>query len=113
MAINFFEKEVEKAQKRFNQTFGKQIVSNLEARKAAILSICRLGILAKKIKKAEEKETVRTDHQEFISIRDVLNNFFNLMEKQQKERREYAHRRKNSNSTGNGQQRGINVPELR
>ena len=85
MAINFFEKEVEKTQKRFNQTFGKQIVCNLEARQAAILSICRIGMLANKIKKAEHKETVRADNQEFISIRNVLNNFFNLIEKKKGE----------------------------
>jgi hypothetical protein len=105
MAVNFFEREVQKAQKRFNQNFGSEIVCNLEAREAVILSICRIRMLANKIKKPKHNETVRTDNQEFIRIRDVINRFFNLIEKQQKERRGYADRRKHSNNTGNGQQR--------
>ena len=88
MAVDFFEKEVRKVRQRFNQTFGRQTVCNLNARYSAILSICRLGILSNRISRAKAKEKVRDSTSEFIRIRDVLNNFFNRMEKQMKERRE-------------------------
>ena len=97
MAVNFFEREVKKVRQRFNQTFGRQIVCNLNARYSAILSICRLGILADRIKEAEGKEKAKESIQEFTRIRDVLNNFFNIMENQE-ERRCNAHSRKDSNN---------------
>jgi len=96
MAVNFFEREVKKVRERFNQTFGRQIVCNLNARYSAILSICRLGILADRIREAEGKEKAKVSIQEFTRIRDVLNNFFNIMEKQ--EERRCTHRRKDSNN---------------
>ena len=96
MAVNFFEKEVKKVRQRFNQTFGRQIVCNLNARYSAILSICWLGILSNKIKEAEGKEKAKESIQEFTRIRDVLNNFFNIMENQ--EERRCTHRRKDSNN---------------
>jgi len=113
MAVNFFEREVKKVQKRFNETFGRQIVCNLDVRYSAILSICRLGILSRKINKAKDKEKARDTIHEFIRIRDVLNKFFNLMKKQQQERKDYVHRRKNSNNTDDGQRGGRSLPELR
>ena len=84
MAVNFFEREVIKIQKRFNETFGRQTVCNLDVRYSAILSICWLGVLGRRIKKAEEKEKVRDSIHEFVRIRDVLNDFFNLMEREKK-----------------------------
>jgi len=96
MAVNFFEREVKKVRERFNQNFGNQIVCNIHARYSAILSICRLGILADKINETEGKEKAKESIQEFTRIRDVLNNFFNLIEKQ--EERRCARRRKDSNS---------------
>jgi len=98
MAVNFFEREVKKIKERFNQNFSNQIVCNIQARYSAILSICRLGILANRINEAEDKEKARVSIQEFVRIRDVLNNFFNLMEKQQKERRYRSHSRKDSDN---------------
>ena len=112
MAVDFFEKEVRKVRQRFNETFGRQTVCNLDARYSAILSICRLGILTRKISSAKNKENVRDSTSEFIRIRDVLNNFFNLMEKQMKGRRGYTDRRKVSNNLGHGRQRR-SLPELR
>jgi len=112
MAVNFFEREVKKIQKRFNETVGSLTVCNLDVRYSAIFSICRLGILSRKISKAKDKEKARDTIHEFIRIRDVLNNVFNLIEKDQ-ERRGYAHRRKDSHDTGNGQRRGRSLPELR
>ena len=98
MAVNFFEREVKKVRQRFNQTFGRQIVCNLNARYSAILSICWLGILANRIREAEGKEKAKESIHEFTRIRDVLNNFFNQMEKHQKERRYRSHSRKDSNN---------------
>ncbi len=79
MKIDFFEKEVKKAQERFNQFFGTQTVCNIEERHAAIMAICWLSVLNKRIKEnAENAELVR----EFIKYRNKLNKYFN-----QKERR--------------------------
>ena len=113
MAVNFFEREVKKIQKRFNETFGRQIVCNLDVRYSAIFSICWLGILSIKINKAKDKEKAKDTISEFVKIRDVLNKFFNLIEKQQQERRGYVQRRKDSHDTGNGQRGGRSLPELR
>ena len=112
MAVNFFEREVKKIQKRFNETFGRQIVCNLDVRYSAILSICWLGILSRKINRAKDKEKAKDNISEFVKIRDVLNNVFNLIEKDQ-ERRGYVHRRKDSHDTDDGQRRGRSLPELR
>lgn len=84
MAVNFYEREVKRVQKQFNETFGRQTVCNLTVRYAAILSICRLGILGRKICEAKDKEKVKDSIRTFIRIRDVLNDCFKLMEKQKK-----------------------------
>ena len=101
MAVDFFEREVRKVRQRFNETFGRLTVCNLDARYSAILSICWLGILGRRISRVKAKQKAKDSINEFIRIRDVLNNVFNLIDKQQ-ERRGYAHRRKDSNNTGNG-----------
>jgi len=113
MAVNFFEREVKKIQKRFNETVGRLAVCNLDVRYSAIFSICWLGILSRKINRAKDKEKAKDNISEFVKIRDVLNNVFNLMEKQNKERRGYVHRRRDSHDTGDGQRRGRSLPELR
>ena len=87
MAVNFFEREVKKVQERLNQNFSNKVVFNIQARYSAILSICWLGVLSNRINEAEDKGKAKESIHEFTRIRDVLNNFFNLMEKQQKERR--------------------------
>ena len=112
MAVNFFEREVKKVQKRFNETVGRLAVCNLDVRYSAILSICWLGILSRKINRAKDKEKAKDNISEFVKIRNVLNNVFNLIEKDQ-ERRGYVHRRKDSNNKGNGRRRGRSLRELR
>ena len=84
MTVNLYEREVKRVQKRFNETFGRQTVCNLTVRYASILSICRLGILSRKICEANDKEKVKGSIHSFIRIRDVLNDCFKLMEKQKK-----------------------------
>ena len=86
MTVYFFDCEVKRARERFNQNFSSEIVFNINARYSAMLSICWLGILRDKIKEAEGEDEVKGSIQEFTRIRDVLNNFFNLIESQ-KERR--------------------------
>jgi|GEM_PF-3171119 len=92
MTVDFFEKEVIKARQRFNETFGRLTVCNLDARYSAILSICRLGILGRRISETKAKDSIHT----FIRIRDVLNHGFTLIEKE-RERRGYAVKGGNSN----------------
>ena len=108
MTVDFFEKEVIKARQRFNETFGRLTVCNLDARYSAILSICRLGILGRRISETKAKDSIHT----FIRIRDVLNHGFTLIEKE-RERRGYAVKGGNSNGKSNGRQRSGDLPELR
>ena len=96
MAVNFFEREVKKVRERFNQNFSDKVVFNIDARYSALLSICWLGVLANKIREAEDEEKAKESIHEFTRIRDVLSNFFNLMESQ--EERRCVRRRKDSNN---------------
>ena len=86
MAIDFFEKELTKVQERFNQTFGKQTVCNLELRYSTILAICRLGRECEKIRKTKRKDDVRSEIKRFMKARNILNNLFDQFENQREER---------------------------
>jgi len=90
MTIDFFEKELKKVQRRFNETFGIQEVCDLKLRQSVILAICFLGRACYTIKKAEKKEDVRDDIKTFMKNRSVLNDLFNRCEQQQKERMSYV-----------------------
>ncbi|MGM0381958.1 MAG: hypothetical protein ACQEQO_00475 [Thermodesulfobacteriota bacterium] len=68
MALNFFEREVKQIRKRFNQTVGRQIVCDLDVRRSAIFSICRLGILGREINRTNHKAKVRGPISEFVKI---------------------------------------------
>ena len=87
MPIVFFQKEVQRAQERFNQTFGMLVVCDLGMRQAAILSICFLGNLERKIGSAANKNDVREKINKFMKIRNVLNSTFDQIENHLKERR--------------------------
>ena len=88
MPANFFHKEVIKAQKRFNQTFGMLPSCDIKLRHAVILNICGLRCLGNKIMQATDKSEVKDDIRRFIKMRDTLNNIFATVEKIQNERRE-------------------------
>lgn len=88
MPIDFFEKELMKARRRFNETFGMQEVCDLKLRQSVILAICFLGLIAGKIKKAKNKDDVRDEIKQFMKNQNTLNNLFKRIE-QQKERRSY------------------------
>ena len=89
MPVVFFEKELSKIRKRFNQTFSKQTVCNRETRCRVIISIIHMGMLSDKIMKAGDKSMVRDDIRMFIRVRDTLMTIFNNAEKLWHERRRY------------------------
>ena len=89
MKIDFFEKELTTVRERFNQTFGKQTVCNLETRCRVIISIIHMGLLSDKINKAGDKSMVKDDIRMFIRVRDTLMAIFNNAEKHWHERRRY------------------------
>ena len=101
MPIDFFGKEVEKAQSRFNETYGGMVVCNLKFRQAAILSIINLNLLCRKITTAKKKDEVRDDIQAFIRIRNTLNNHFKSIERRNHGSSD-GHQRHTNDGTGNG-----------
>jgi nucleoside-diphosphate-sugar epimerase len=89
MAINFFEKEVEKLSIRFNSVFGEQTVCDLRSRYLSIFAICRAGIIARYIRDETDEKRIGDMTREFCKIRDGMNRFFDMFESQL-ERRRYA-----------------------
>lgn len=102
MQIDFFEKEVSKAQERFNQTYGQVVVCNLKARQAAIMSIIHLGMLCRKITNVKSKGDAKQDIQQFIRIRNTLTNHFKIIEHHVKERRDHGSINGRSDARGSG-----------
>lgn len=92
MPINFFEGELTRLQNRFNQTFGEMTTCNLKARSSTILSIIGLGVLAKRITAASDKDSVRAEISQFVKGKDTLNRWFDHVQEQitkQRERRSH------------------------
>jgi hypothetical protein len=77
--IDFFDREVRSAQERFNQTFGRLAVCNIRTRQLVILSIVRLGTLARKIN-ANDKDAVRDKIRTFMETKNRLQGYFNAAE---------------------------------
>ena len=75
MPINFFETEVRKLQDQFNEVFGDCVVCNVRTRQVAIMSICNLGLLSRKLSKANNKD--RHLIQSFMKRKTILKNLFN------------------------------------
>ena len=113
MSVDFFEKEVTRAQQKFNQTFGMLKTSDIKLRQSVILKICGLGCLKNKIVKATDRNQVRDEICNFMEIRDILNNVFNSIEDYQKERRHFENDQRISKQRGNCLRRGENLSELR
>lgn len=82
MAIDFFEKEVERLTIRFNKVFGDQVIFDHQARYASILAICRAGMLIKSIRNISDEKQISALTREFCRIRKGLNRFFDHMESQ-------------------------------
>ena len=90
MAVDFFEKEVSKAQERFNETFGKLTVCDIRTRQRAILKIVRMSLIRNKIIQEKVKEKIVQERSKFVLTRNWLHSLFNQVEKELKERRAYA-----------------------
>ena len=76
MNAKYFENEVVEARRRFNQTFGTQVICNLKLRQAVILNVCWLGVLANQISIARDGEKAKPLVKHFIRINNSLNKFF-------------------------------------
>lgn len=76
MAIDFFDREVTRLQDRFNDTFGNRPTTCIDAQNAAIMAIAGIGVLARKITRAEDKAAVRLEIQEFMHRKKVMDKFF-------------------------------------
>lgn len=113
MPVDFFEKEVNRAQEKFNQTFGMLETGDIKLRQSVILKICGLGCLKNKIGKAANRDQVRDEICKFMKIRNTLNNIFNTIEDYQKERRPFENDQRKSKQRGNYLRCSENLPELR
>ena len=117
MPIDFYEKEVMKARKKFNQTFGMLKVCDLRLRQSAILAIGFMGTLGQKIIEAKNREKAKEQIDKFMRTKNVLNNLFAKLEKQQQKRRNHVNRNAEAGSNGNGRgagrRRSRNLPGLR
>ena len=89
MTIDLYEKEVKNAQSRFNETFGSLNVCNLQIRQKAILTIIGMARLAGKIRNSEGKVLVKDEINNFVRKKEFLNQLFNEIDKDQKERRKH------------------------
>ena len=83
---DFFEKEISKAQNRFNLTFGNLTVCDLRLRRTIIFSIVSMGRLSDKIVQAKSKDNVRGEIKRFMKTRNILNNFLDQFENQKEGR---------------------------
>ncbi len=76
-----FDEMVFEARNRFNHVFGGRTVCNLKARYAAIWAVCWLGVLNKKIRKAESIDEAKEHVRSFKRTFGKLNKFFSNYEK--------------------------------
>ena len=80
MTTDFFEEELQKAQQRFNSTFGMLAVCNINERSKTILKICQMGRLKCKIVSSKDKDCVRDEIQQFMRIRNNLDHIFDQID---------------------------------
>jgi hypothetical protein len=90
MRTDFFDREVRNMQDRFNETFGKLIVCNINQRQRIMLSIISLGRLEKKIMTAQSQDAAQADIRRFMRTCKYLTKQFNTIEQQFKERRNHS-----------------------
>ena len=113
MPVDFFKKEVEKYQERFNQTYGVMVICNIRIREAAIMSIANLGLLCRKITAAKRKHEVKDDIRSFMRIGKILNNHFDQL----MERRHYEPitccQGQSGHEADHGRRDGYHLQELR
>ncbi len=102
MAVDFFEREVNKVQQRFNRTFGVLDVCDLQMRQKTMLRIINMMRLKDKIKSAHDNKNIKEDRSKFVRTRDWLNQVFNQIEQHLTERREYANGKNVAGNNHNG-----------
>lgn len=88
MAIDFFEKEVERLTTRFNRVFRDRLVCDRNARDVLILAMIRARMLIQAIRNNPDEEQIAALTREFFQAREIMNQFFDLMESK-KERSSY------------------------
>ena len=117
MPVDFFDREVNKVQQRFNETFGVLDVCDLQMRQKTILSIINMMRLKDKIMSTQDNKNIKEDRSKFVKTRDALNSIFNQIDQELNERRNHANRNIIAGNNHNGAsliQRGCrNLPELR
>jgi hypothetical protein len=94
---DFFDQTTRHMQDRFNETFGKLIVCNINQRQRIMLSIIALGRLEKKIIAAENRHAAQADIKRFMRTCKYLTKQFNAVEQQfnqSKERRDHGNNTK-------------------
>lgn len=80
MRVDFFEKELDKIQKRFNQTYGIMTVCDLKLRQSVILSICHMGQLAKEMAETKSRDHPHNKITRFMREINALNCIFDQLE---------------------------------
>jgi hypothetical protein len=102
MAVDFFEREVHKAQDRFNETFGKLTVCDIRTRQRAILKIIKMSLIRNKIIQEKVKEKLIQERSKFVTTRNWLQDLFNQVENELNERSVYANRPITAGQHSNG-----------
>jgi len=90
--VNFFEREVQKVQQRFNETFGVLDFCDLKMRHKVILKIVSMMRLKDRIIANNKVENIQEERSKFVRIRDCVNSIFNQIDQELNERRSYAKR---------------------
>jgi len=87
MKTQFFEKELQRVQDRFNETFGIMTVCDLKLRGEAILDIIGLSRLVKEMAGIKSRDHPHETIAMFMRKRNKLNRIFDELEKYLRERR--------------------------
>ena len=89
MKVDFFKKELDKVQDRFNQTFGIMPLCDLKLRQSVIFTICHMGCLAKEMAETKSRDHPHNKIARFMQGRNALNRIFDQLEKHLRQRREH------------------------
>jgi len=81
--VDFFEREVQKTQQLFNQTYEVLVVCDLKLRQATVMSIINLNLICRKITNAKNKDEVRSYIQKFMKSKTTINNHLKQIERRQ------------------------------
>ena len=78
--FSYFDREVDKVQRRFNETFGRQVTINVQFRSKVMLAIINLMLLYRKIIIAKKPEAVRSEIARFVRCSRNLYGIFDQLE---------------------------------